>query len=68
MTGTFAAGARRLSGQAALLLGWRPDEFWAATPDELAATLAPLGDMLDAQPPEIDQAQIAILKEMHPDE
>lgn len=26
-----------LSGLAARLLGWRPDEFWAATPAELAA-------------------------------
>jgi hypothetical protein len=33
----FAAQARRLAGQVALLLGWRPSEFWAATPAELAA-------------------------------
>ncbi|MET0251751.1 MAG: phage tail assembly chaperone [Novosphingobium sp.] len=38
--GRFADGARRLSGQAALLLGWRPDDFWAATPAELAAIFA----------------------------
>jgi hypothetical protein len=36
----FADGARRLSGQVALLLGWRPDDFWAATPAELAAIFA----------------------------
>ncbi|WCT78913.1 phage tail assembly chaperone [Novosphingobium humi] len=30
-----------MSGLAARLLGWRPHEFWAATPAELAAILAP---------------------------
>jgi uncharacterized phage protein (TIGR02216 family) len=39
-TGTFSAGAGRLAGVAAWLLGWRPDEFWRATPDELAAVMA----------------------------
>ncbi len=33
----FGERARWLSGAAARLLGWRPDEFWAATPAELAA-------------------------------
>ncbi|WP_156447450.1 phage tail assembly chaperone, partial [Blastomonas sp. CCH1-A6] len=33
----FADAARALSGLAARLLGWRPQEFWQATPDELAA-------------------------------
>lgn len=37
MSGTFAETARVLAGQTALLLGWRPPEFWAATPAELAA-------------------------------
>ena len=37
---TFAAAARTLAGQTALLLGWRPPEFWAATPAELAAIFA----------------------------
>lgn len=48
---TFAANARLLSGWAARLLGWRPADFWNATPAELAAILfeedgaaaAPLG-------------------------
>ena len=38
---SFGPGARRLSALAARLLGWRPHEFWAATPAELAAILAP---------------------------
>lgn len=38
--GTFADAARALAGQAALLLGWRPDEFWRSTPAELATIYA----------------------------
>lgn len=38
---TFAAGALRLAGLTARALGWRPDDFWSATPAELAAILAP---------------------------
>ena len=41
MNRPFGDGAVRLSGLAARLLGWRPAEFWAATPAELAAALAP---------------------------
>ena len=37
----FGPGARRLAGLAGRLLGWRPGEFWAATPAELIAILAP---------------------------
>ncbi len=33
----FADNAARIFGQCALLLGWRPDEFWSATPAEIAA-------------------------------
>ena len=36
----FGASAARLGGQAALLLGWMPDAFWAATPEELATVLS----------------------------
>lgn len=41
MSDHFGPGALRLSGLAAQWLGWRPHEFWAATPAELAAALAP---------------------------
>ena len=40
MSATFAEAARELAGQTALLLGWRPSDFWAATPAELAAIFA----------------------------
>ena len=36
----FGEGAQQLSGLAARLLGWRPHEFWAATPAELAAVFS----------------------------
>lgn len=51
MSGTFGKVAARLSGQAALLLGWPPHRFWSATPEELATVLAamraPDGDGMD---------------------
>lgn len=39
MSDTFADAARRASHAAAQLLGWRPPEFWAATPAELVTAL-----------------------------
>jgi hypothetical protein len=37
---TFADAAARWCALAARLLGWRPGEFWQATPAELAMALA----------------------------
>ena len=45
----FAEGAARLAGLAPRVLGWRPDEFWRATPAELAAILA-VGEDARAEP------------------
>ncbi len=39
MSRAFAPGAARLAGLAARMLGWRPAEFWNATPAELAVIL-----------------------------
>lgn len=36
---SFGERAAELSGLAAALLGWRPSEFWEATPVEFAAAL-----------------------------
>lgn len=41
MSERFADAAARLAGTVPLLLGWLPDDFWNATPAELAAILAP---------------------------
>lgn len=38
---TFGTCAAQLCGVAAVLLGWRPREFWDSTPAELATTLQP---------------------------
>ncbi len=39
MTDDFASAALALCPVAARVLGWRPQEFWDATPAELAAAL-----------------------------
>ena len=44
MSESFGPAALSLYGLAARLLGWRPPEFWAATPAELAAALSPPGE------------------------
>jgi uncharacterized phage protein (TIGR02216 family) len=41
VTPTFAEAARRAWPLAATMLGWRPDDFWTATPAELAGALLP---------------------------
>ena len=40
MSETFGQSALALWALAARVLGWRPHEFWAATPAELTACLA----------------------------
>lgn len=40
MSGAFGPGAVRLAGLMARVAGWRPAEFWEATPAEAAAVLA----------------------------
>ena len=46
---TFSQTAVRLAGLAARALGWRPGEFWAATPAELALSLG-VEEAADAPP------------------
>ena len=60
----FAHGAARLCGLAAALLGWRPPEFWAATPAELESVIAALVPPTDQS---ATAATIAQLKELFPD-
>jgi hypothetical protein len=62
----FADSAGRLAGFAGAVLGWRPGEFWAATPAELGAVVrAMAGEEARAAPPE--PQVIAALKEKFPD-
>ena len=61
---TFAAAARVLAGQTALLLGWRPPEFWAATPAELAAIFAVQASF---DPPSLSRDHLTALLELDRD-
>ena len=60
---TFAVSASQLAGQTALLLGWRPDDFWNATPAELATILAALSPTDAAA----DGATLSQMMELFPD-
>lgn len=61
MTQRFAGLALALGGVAARSLGWRPHEFWAATPAELAAALGLLAP--DAGPASLDRQTLQRLME-----
>lgn len=65
--GQFSTLAKRLAGQAGLLLGWRPDEFWRATPDEVADALSVFREMPGTADQPLDRAVMTNLMEMHPD-
>lgn len=58
---TFSDSAARLAAIAAQALGWRPHEFWAATPAELALSLGLRADADAAPPP--TRAELAALIE-----
>lgn len=61
--GLFGERAVELVGFAASLLGWRPGEFWAATPVELATALG-----LNEQPGDaMDRAEMDLLLARFPD-
>ena len=61
MSRTFAETARELAGQTALLLGWRPPDFWAATPAELAAIFAVQASIA---PPSLSREHLTTLLEL----
>ena len=61
---TFADGARRLAGLVPRALGWRPGEFWSATPAELAAIL---GEAEDSGGEPLGRAEMTALMERDSD-
>jgi hypothetical protein len=61
--GSFGEAAARLSAAVTRLLGWRPDEFWNATPAELALVLI----SFDEQPDPPDAKTIEALRQRFPD-
>lgn len=60
----FSHGAAALAGLVGALLGWRPGEFWDATPDELAGVVRALMPEGEAA---LASTDLARLKEMFPD-
>lgn len=59
----FSEAASRLAGLAGAVLGWRPEEFWRATPAELAAVFAAIaGEECGASADDLER-----LKRMFPD-
>ena len=62
---TFADGARRLAGLVPRALGWRPDEFWNATPAELATIF---DDARTAGGAPLGRAELTALMERESDE
>ena len=63
MSDSFGGRAVEHFSAAALLLGWRPREFWEATPAELWAALKPLS--CATEPPE--RTEIERLQAQFPD-
>ncbi|NCP13761.1 MAG: phage tail assembly chaperone [Sphingomonadales bacterium] len=66
MTKTFGQAAVCWCALAARLLGWRPAEFWGATPAELAMALAAPDDGRALSPP--DREMIARMMERDADD
>ena len=62
--GLFGAAALRFAGLAGAMLGWRPDDFWAATPAELATVFEVLAPRGEAPPGPDDLTR---MMEMFPD-
>jgi Phage tail assembly chaperone protein, TAC len=56
---SFGAAALGLFGLAARLLGWRPADFWAATPAELIAALVRPG----GEPTKLDRGTLEKMME-----
>lgn len=65
----FSTAIQKLSGVASGILGWTPDQFWRATPAELAVifvSFATTGADRQAAVP-LDAQQLENLKETFPD-
>ncbi|MFN3945192.1 MAG: phage tail assembly chaperone [Allosphingosinicella sp.] len=59
----FSEAAARLAGLVGAALGWRPDEFWRATPAEVAAVL----NAIAGEETPADGADLGRLMAMFPD-
>jgi uncharacterized phage protein (TIGR02216 family) len=54
----FADIAIQLCGQCAMLLGWRPAEFWDATPAELSCVLNAVAAQCETPPGRDDMQKL----------
>ena len=63
--GGLGRSAIALAGVMARVAGWRPDDFWAATPADVCAALAGWGEA-EADAP-VDGAALAAMMERFPD-
>lgn len=61
----FGPAALALAGVTARVLGWRPDDFWAATPADVAAVLAAWRG--EEGTGGVDRAGLAAMMEQFPD-
>ena len=65
---SFFKMAARLAGVAGWLLGWRPDEFWRATPAELESVLRAARGDEEEERGGMDRAELERLRAGMPDE
>ena len=63
--GGLGRSAIALAGVMARVAGWRPDEFWAATPADVRAVLAGWAEV-DGDAP-VDGTALAAMMERFPD-
>ena len=65
----FSVSAQKLSGMMCAVLGWTPEQFWDATPAELAAIFAVFPDNAPGHPGQtpLSIEQLEKLKEVFPD-
>lgn len=64
-TASFGAAASRWFSLASRLLGWRPVEFWQATPTELSGALRDPDASNSTAPPSRDQIAQMLERDRH---
>jgi len=65
----FTQTAERLAGLIPVALGWTPEQFWRATPAELAVILMAYSEKVGrAEPAPLSGGELNKLKEGHPDD
>lgn len=66
--GEFGAAACAMMGLMARLFGWRPDEFWRATPEEVAGLLMSMAVVNAPVVGGVARAELRQMMEAFPDE